>query len=343
MKLLATTTLCLLVAVATVGCGKAKFVGWRGDGTGIYPDTDPVTSWDSDEKDKGILWKVAVGSSYSQPVIVGDRAIVTSEASRIVVVDLKTQKVLWDKNNFLEDLDNALDLKDARPYPTSCGFSSPTPICDGNNIWASFGTGIVVCYDMDGNRKWVVYHNVPQQTEYGRSAAPVMVDGKLIVTIGYLIALDPATGKTLWKVEDAAEAYGSPVVAKVGGVTMVVTAQGDVVRVSDGELLARGLSALAYSSPIVEGDVAYFAAARSRAFKLTMADGKLDAKKIWQTDLEGSVYASPVVKDGILYAVLNEGALFAVDAVKGDILYQQNLDMASAAAMPGMPPGNLYP
>jgi outer membrane protein assembly factor BamB len=331
-------------AIAPAPAAEVKAVGWRGDGSGVYADADPVSAWDSDEK-KGVLWKVKIGTGYSSPVATGNRVFVAVEQEKLVCVDATTRKVLWEKNNGFEDLPKDLGVEEKR-YPTSAGFATPTPVTDGKHVWASFGTGIVACYDLDGNRKWIVWLNNPQQVEYGRCASPVLVEGKLVVTAGHLVALDPATGKTLWTCEDAAESYGTPAVARIGpdGIGVLITATGDVVRVSNGEAVDKGLASCSYNSPVVSNGVVYFIDGRSVAFKLPGKLGeKAGFKKLWQTDLEGEFYSSPVVKDGIVYGAANDGFLHAVDAEKGAEIYKQQLDMASAAAMPGMPPGNLYP
>lgn len=346
MRHFASVAVLLFVLVTAVGCGKtpspAKATGWRGDGSGVYPDVTPVAEWDSDEK-KGILWKVTVGSSFSSPVVVADRVFLTSEQEKVICVDAKAHKVLWTKNNTFADLPKELGAKEKR-HPTSCGFSTATPVTDGAHVWASFGTGIVACYGIEGNRKWIVWLNNPQQAPYGRAASPLLVDGKLIVTAGFLVALDPATGKTLWTCEGAAESYGTSAVMKAGGATLLITPMGDVVRVSDGTLLDRSLAACTYNSPVVAGNVVYFADVHSGAFEMSVGqDGKVAFRKAWQIDLEGEFFASPVVYDGILYVASNDGLLHAIDAAKGDVLYHQQLDMASSTVMLGMSPGNLYP
>ena len=32
----------------------------------------------------------------------------------------------------------------------------PTPVTDGKHIWVKYSFGVVACYDLDGNRKWLV-------------------------------------------------------------------------------------------------------------------------------------------------------------------------------------------
>ena len=55
------------------------------------------------------------------------------------------------------------------------------------------------------------------------------------------------------------------------------------------------------------------------------------------------MFSSPVLHDGILYAVDNEGMFRAVNAQDGELIYERHLDIPSAGPLPGMPAANIYP
>ncbi|MFW5840830.1 MAG: PQQ-binding-like beta-propeller repeat protein, partial [Planctomycetota bacterium] len=63
--------------------------------------------------------------------------------------------------------------------------------------------------------------------EWGFSGSPMIADGKLIVPVGgkdaTLVALEPATGKLIWKAKGSGMGYASPVIGTLGGVVQVVT------------------------------------------------------------------------------------------------------------------------
>ena len=195
---------CLICLTACVGLARepapgasAKAVGgWRGDVTGRYPDARPPTEWDADDG-TNILWQAEVGKSQSSPVAAGQRIFVTAEQDLLLCLDRKTGKVLWKRDNGPGALRPA-DRPDGRPpVGPGGGYSIPTPVTDGKFVYVSYGTGIVACCDMAGGRKWIRIIKRPQVTEYGRAASPLLVGGKLLVSIGALIALDPQTGRTL--------------------------------------------------------------------------------------------------------------------------------------------------
>jgi outer membrane protein assembly factor BamB len=61
----------------------------------------------------------------------------------------------------IEDLDKEkLKLTVAVRYTqpgihSSAGYSAPTPVTDGKEVFVAFGNGLVACFDLDGNRKWL--------------------------------------------------------------------------------------------------------------------------------------------------------------------------------------------
>jgi len=322
----------------------SRTLGWRGDGTGRYPKADPPTEWDIDEG-TNILWQAIVGKGHSTPLVAGSKILVTAEQDFLVCVDRRNGKILWKKDNGFSALPPARRRPKQRP-PTApgCGYGTPTPVTGGKLIYANYGTGVVVCYDLDGSRQWIRYLDLPQVTQYGRSASPRLVKGKLLISISGLLALDPQTGKTLWRAKGAKPSYGTPAIARIGDAAVAITPNGDCVRVSDGKILARNLGSTKFSSPLALNGVVYFADTPAVAVKLpARADERIQPIKLWQADdLEGEFYASPVWHDGIVYCASNQGILYALDARTGKIAYQKELEIPCMSGMPGMEPANIY-
>lgn len=85
----------LYVLIATVKV--ASGVGWRGDGSGCYPEANPPTEWGPD---KNIIWATNLPSwGNSTPVIVEDRLFVTSEPTDIICLSRLDGRVLWSASN----------------------------------------------------------------------------------------------------------------------------------------------------------------------------------------------------------------------------------------------------
>lgn len=238
--------------------------------------------------------------------------------------------------NQLREEHRQLDRNRAQPQTHETnGFATPTPVTDGKMVYAVFGTGVVVAHQLaDGQRRWSV--EVDRPTEgWGHSASPLLIDGKLLVHINDMRALDPATGNTLWTTPARAR-WGSSVAARIGDVPVVITPSGSIIRVSDGKLLASGLSDLEYNAPVVKDGVVYFIQSRSRAYRLPSepADA-IKPKLLWETEIASDrYYSSPVLHNGLIYAVMQQGVLSVLDAKSGKRLYEKRLDLG---------PGTYYP
>jgi outer membrane protein assembly factor BamB len=335
----------LVVWAVAVAATAAEGTGWRGDGTGRYPNADPPLAWDSDAGE-GILWQTKVGKGQSTPVVAGGRVLLTVEPDRLVAVDRQSGQVQWTSDHSPASLPADLKVPEQRPRTApGCGYSTPSAVTDGQAVYVSFGTAVVACYDLAGSRRWIRYLDLPLVTEYGRSASPVLADGKLLVSVGGLVAFDAQTGETRWQNLKARPTYGTPAVARIGDQPVAITPAGDVVRLGDGVLLARGLAKTTYTSPVVHAGVVYFADSPAVAVRLPdQAGDTVVCQRLWENDdLEGEFFASPVYHDGRLYCVSNEGTLYVLDTVTGKLIFQHELDIRSASGKAGSEPANLYP
>lgn len=331
--------------VATAAPLRADGRGWRGDGSGRYAEARPPLEWDIDAA-KNILWQVKVGKGQSTPVLVGDKVLLTAEPDRLLALDRASGRILWNVNNGYADLPAGSRIPERPPATaTGCGYATPTVVTDGHFVYASFGTGIVVSLDLAGQRRWIRHLDMPLVTEYGRSVSPVLADGKLVVSVGGLVALDPGTGETCWQTPQAKPTYGTPAVTRIAGAAVIITPHGDCVRAADGKLLARGWATATYASPVVHEGVVYFVSPPAVAVRLPDKVAEdITGERLWENDdLEGEFFASPLVHDGLIYSVANEGVLYVLEAATGKLVYQRELDIRAASGKSGGEPANLYP
>lgn len=322
-------------------------LGWRGVGNGTYHTAAPIR-WAEDSE--AVLWKTPVGKAHSSPVITAKHVLVTSEPDQLVCLDKATGRVLWKASHGLENLPPQERPEKWRMRDKGCGFATPTPTTDGAFVYVAFGTGVVACYRMDGQRVWIRFLLQRAGPLYGRSASPLLIAGKLVVHPRDLIALDPATGKTLWSNPDARPGYGSPIAARIGETQIAVTPMGDFVRISDGKILYANLAVSRFSSPIYEKGVVYFINKDSIALKLPPKYilGE-EPEELWLQELEGEFYASPLFHNGRIYTLSVAARLIAINADDGDIVLNQKLDLPADADSPHKAPGrgasgpNIYP
>src|SRR5262249_24607847 len=172
----------------------------------------------------------------------------------------------------------------AAPRPEGKGpkeFARATPVTDGKSVYASLADGTVAAFSLEGKRLWTAQVD-PPGLSYGPSASPVLAGGPLLVDGKRLQAPEASSGRSLWIAKDAEPHYGTPALLKLNGSLFAVTPKGAVVRVSDGAVLAtslaEGLGGDQSPTPVVRGDVVYFAYHRCSAVQLALKDGKIVSK-----------------------------------------------------------------
>jgi hypothetical protein len=313
-------------------------VGWRNDGSGHFPTAKPPSEW---SRDKNVLWKVALpGPSYAAPIVVGERLFVVSDPAELLCVRRSDGKVLWRKATG--------DLKAPRAQPggrkggsgRTAGNTAATPVSDGKHVAAVFGTGVVAVYTLEGERLWGKVLEAPRLNK-GHSASPLLLDGKLIVHLNDLVALDVTTGKEAWRVALPA-AHASPVAGRPGKEDVVVSPAGAVVRARDGKVLARGEFRSSDSSPVLAGDTICLSG--RGAFKLAQtADGEVKLTSLWSGGGgREKRYPSSVAHDGLLYGVTTNGFLDVVDVKTGESVYRQRLPVGQVFSSVAYAGGLLY-
>jgi outer membrane protein assembly factor BamB len=217
--------------------------------------------------------------------------------------------------------------------PRQNGYSTPTPVSDGQHVWALFGNGVLACYDLAGERRWGRIVERPTD-EYGHSSSPRLVNGTLLTHITRLSALDPATGKLLWQ-SPAKHAYGTVTATVVGNDVVVITPGGEVTRLSDGQVLTTKSSSVYHASPVAAGEAVYYMEGKAHAVHLAPSKKKPNTVKrehLWNVELPGErYYASAVVDAGLVFALSQYGHISALDAKTGAVLQQRQLVLKKGA------------
>jgi outer membrane protein assembly factor BamB len=112
-----------------------------------------------------------------------------------------------------------------------------TPVSDGRHIWMMTSQGVVACYDLDGNQKWL--KTFCRDGAEARLHSPVLTEGVLALFFDKeALGLDAATGETKWKAKPSVGFERHQLFAMPLGRTGVVLAQGMIVRVADGKILS---------------------------------------------------------------------------------------------------------
>ncbi len=260
-----------------------------------------------------VRWSVKVGKAHSSPIVVGALVLVTSEPNLLICLNCSNGQELWRIEAKPENLPDEPSRKTAAEYvppKNGSGMAAATPLTDGQNVYVVFANGIVRAVDLKGQSKWTAFINTEQSTSYGRSSSPILVAGKLIVHMTHLYAFDPATGKPLWVNTEAKSTYGTPAGMRLGDTEFIITSAGDVVRADNGKGVLSGLGQSQYATPLVVGDVIYFA---DRSLKTVRLAANLTAKDLWECEMPGDIFGTPLLHEGILFLTTGKGELFAFD------------------------------
>ena len=120
------------------------------------------------------------------------------------------------------------------PAPGSLDYgNSPraTPMIDDGRAYLMGAFGHLSCVDFQtGKLIWDLSlrdeFDVTEKTQWGSCSTPLLVDGKLIANPGgpeaSLVALEPKTGKILWKSPGKPAGYGSLITGEFGGKKQIV-------------------------------------------------------------------------------------------------------------------------
>jgi len=262
MKLHAAVALGWMMMMSTLAAATAGEPSYfRRDGGIVDGDHRLPDSFSDDAKQ---LWKVDLPPGNSTPCVYGDSVYVTTfdksdQALATVALDRETGKPRWRRAVSYERLENF--------HPVGSPATS-TPACNGQQLFVFFGSYGLLCYDTDGKLLWERRMG-PFQDEFGASSSPVLADGMVIVNQdhdidNFLIAIDQATGKTIWKTErnDFARSYSTPILGEQDGQKQIVVA---------GSLQLAGY------------------------------DLKTGQKKWWVNSLSRIVDPTPVLIDGLIY------------------------------------------
>ena len=316
---------------------------WRG----------PMLNGESSEKNlpvrwsttENVTWKLAMPErSGATPIVWGDHVFLNvGEGSNLALwaVDRTNGTVRWKR-----------PLGGGNRRMMKQQMSSPSPVTDGKFVWVMTGTGVLKAYDFAGKEIW----GRDIQADYGRfglqwgyASSPLLFEDSLYVQVlhgmhtddpSYLLRIDKATGKTVWRVLRATrarfespDAYTTPALLRVGSSTEIVITGGDVITGHDpatGQELWRadGLnpsndgSYRIVASPVVHGDL-LFAPSRERPLLALKPGGRGDVTKshvLWSFN-NGPDVPTPVTDGTYLYSINDRGILYCLDARTGKVVY----------------------
>ena len=338
-----------IILALTAAPTHADWTRLRGpNGNGLAEVAKVPTTWSDKEN---IAWKAELpGPGASSPIIIGERIFVTCYSGygdgkgndmkallrHLVCVNKADGKLVWDKTVPAVQPEDSYD-----GMLTEHGYASSTPVSDGKSVYVFFGKSGAFAFDLEGKQLWQTSLGTgSNDRRWGSGASPVLCDGKLIVSAfdegSALFALDPATGKEVWKqeVKGLGLAFNTPTIYDHDGTQDLLLAVPNElwsINPATGKLrwfLTHDLPG--NISPCVQlGDgLAYltggFPKQGSLAFK-PGGKGDITASAIAWTSNDSSYVPSPIFHEGHLYVVNDNGFALCLEAKTGKQIYRERV------------------
>jgi outer membrane protein assembly factor BamB len=339
----------------------AEWPEFRGPtGQGHSPAMSLPLEWSNT---KNVAWKQPLpGSGWSSPVVGRGRIFLTAGISadgeapslRVLCLDTETGRLLWNTEVFTSDESSA------QPDHSKNSPASPTPVIEGDRVYAHFGHHGTACLDTSGAIIWR-NNRLRYNSVHGNGGSPIVVDDKLIFHADgardpFVVALDKKTGEVIWKVPrntDVRQTFSfcTPLLITVKGRRQLISAGSGAVSAldpNDGREFwrvgyGRGFSVV--PRPVFGHGLVFIATGFNRADLLAIrVDGEgdvTDTHIAWRTTKGAPLTPSVLLVGDELYAVSDMGVASCFDAQTGKVHWQERLE-GNYSASPLAAEGRIY-
>lgn len=366
----ATARTLFLVAAATLASGVCEADNWprfRGPtGQGVVAEPDMPLRWGETEN---VAWKTPIpGVGWSSPVVWDDHIFLTSTTDdghtcHVVCIDKQSGDVLWD---------NVVFEQQPKHMRAQNSHASPTPVTDGELVYAVFSAGRVVALNFAGEKVWEK-QAVDFFSQHGLGASPILYGDLLIMPfdgsspgederVGFkkpwdgavILAFNKKSGDIVWQGKRGKSrlAHVTPQVLQRDGAMRLVSAAGDVVQCHDadtGELVWTLYSQGEGVTPSIvvgDDDIVYtcsgFEEPTIRAVRLGGSGTVTDTHIAWEQREGVPALSSLVYTDGLLFSVTDAGIMHCYDATdEGKLLWKRRIG-GKHSASPILANGYVY-
>ncbi len=382
-----------LIAAGTAASAQQNWPSFRGANAAGSADGRPTAvKWNA-PAGENVAWKTPVpGVAVSSPIVWGDRVFVSTAVSsdpnegirtgqygdvepvtdatkhtwRLLAIDKKTGKVVWDKVAYE-------GIPKTKRHPKSSQ-ASATPVTDGTHVIVSFGSQGLYAYDFDGRLLWQKDLGVlnagwffDPDYEWGVGSSPIIYKNMVIVQCdiqrgSFLAAFDTGSGKEVWRTQrEEIPSWSTPAIFESNGKAELVTQATTFTRGYDpmtGKELWKysGNSEITIPTPIVgpgfvlitngyRGVQPIVALKPGATGDITLKTGETKSDFIqWSTTRGGPYIPTPVIYGDQLYVLQGGGVLAAYKVATGERIYQERLGGTggSFSASPIAADGKIY-
>jgi len=317
-----------------------RFRGPAGLGVSAYTNVPPAWNGAGGE---GILWKTPVPlPGENSPVVWGNRVFLTGateEKREVYCFDAATGNLLWQKAVQTPEgaaVEPPEVLEDA-------GFAAPTAATDGRRTAAIFANGDIACFDYAGRQLWA--RNLgPIKNSYGYASSLHLYRGRVLVLLDQgtpakplssLLALDGATGKTVWETQRPVPAsWATPALIHTGEREELITAAKPWVISYDpatGTELWRAkiLGGDVAPSPVGGGGMVVVANSPSQVAAIRWGgSGDVTAsRRVWAAEDGLPDIVSPLTDGKLVWLFTTNGILTCYRVKDGTKAYEKEMDV----------------
>ena len=353
------------LALARPGAApSAHWPGWRGpDSRASSDDTGLPREW---SPTANLIWKTPVpGRGHSSPIVWANRLFVTTatdgeaiegkkavthieggqvfvhpdsvggdrrHAFKVYALDAHTGRILWERTAYEGPVYDDIHKRGS--------YAAPTPVTDGERVYAYFGSEGLYAYDYAGTLVWKVSLGGIATFGMGTATSPVLYENLVILQCdedtgqkSFIVAFDAKTGTEVWRTARAVQAsWATPVVVSAGERDELVTSGNEFVIAYDpatGTELWRteGVKSNAIATPVVGHGLVIASAGFPRKRVIAIRPGGsgdiTGTDRIVWTYEKGTAYVtSPILYGDYVYLTNDQGVLTCLDARTGKVVYE---------------------
>jgi outer membrane protein assembly factor BamB len=353
---------CLALVTAFVPASAENWARFRGpNGQGISSELDLPVKWTAKDN---VAWKTSIpGNAWSSPIVYDERVFLTTTTEegascRVICISRENRNIAWNTE---------VHRQVPGPKRRQNSYATPTPVTDGERVYAVFYDGTAVAVDFSGNLVWK-NSEVKFSSLHGLGASPLFVHDQLVMpfdgssrdenqvgwkiswTRAIVLSLDAATGSVRWKGMRGKSRVGHVTPILVDEEAQIVGAAGDRVQGFDARTGERIWSIYSQGegvtpSPVV-GDGLIFTSSgfkepTIRAIRLGGEGDITNTHIAWEQKKGVPVLASPLYVHPHIYTITRDNILHCMEASSCTIVWLRRLS-GTHSASPVFADGRIY-
>ena len=328
---------------SATGTGEQGSTRWPGFRGGTATNVSSAARLPLNWSDETVTWRATTpGFGQSSPVIWDDTVFLTALEGAMKETLYVTALRLDDGSERWRRTFDAAEQFEWNDYVSK---GAPTPAVDADRLYAFFDSGDLMALTHEGETVWRRDLSAEYDTLGGNHGVgnSVLLTGDALVvlltrrTYSYLLAVDPATGDTLWKTDrDPGVAWSTPVLAP-DGQEIVVSASGQIegfdAATGERRWSFDGLSGNHVPSPTVTNDLIFTGGMRVEA-NLALrrgGAGRLGESAVAWTAGSASNFGSPFLFGECVYWVNTTGAARCLVPSTGAVRWTHRLPASTWA------------